>query len=144
MQPFYNSPVPYPDVKLAITSFIRKKWQRDWDGQFENKLKEIKPYINIWPTLTPRKVDVILTRLRIGHLRLTQRHLLLAEEQPTCPHCYSSVLTIRHLLTDCSGLRHMYRHYFNSSSPSLMHLLGENPHNELINFLKAADFYHYI
>ena len=64
------------------------------------------------------------------------RHLLLAAEESICPHCHSSVLTIRHLLTDCLGLRHMYRHYFHSSSPNLIDLLCENPHVELINFLR--------
>ena len=108
------------------------------------KIKEIKPCIVTWPTFTPRNIDVILTRLRIGHSRLTHRHLLLAEKEPTCTHCYSSVLTIRHLLTDCLGLRHMYRLYFHSSSPSLTNLIGEKPHHELFNFLKAANFYHEI
>ena len=42
------------------------------------------------------------------------------------------------------GLRHLYRHYFNSSLPSLKNLLGEKPHTEIINFLKEANFYHYI
>ena len=136
----FNSPVPYSDVKMAINSFMNKNWQREWDGSSENKLKEIKPCIAIWPTLTPRKTDVILTRLRIGHSRLTHRHLLLAAEEPICPYCHSSVLTIRHLLTDCLGLHHMYRHYFHSSSPNLTNLVGENPHVELINFLKTPIF----
>ena len=137
-----NSPIPYSDLKSTASSFIRNKWQREWEGCIENKLNEIKPCIAIWPTFTPRKFDVILTRLRIGHSRLTHKHLLLDETEPTCPHCYSSVLTIRHLLTDCPGLRHIYRHYFNSSSPILMNLIGEKPHYELFNFLKDAGFYH--
>ena len=137
-----NSPIPYSDIKLAVHSFIRQKWQREWNAETENKLKEIKPCIVTWPTFTPRKLDLILAHLRIGHSRLTHRHLFLAEDKPTCPHCYSSVLTIRHLLTDCLGLRHMYRHYFHSSSPSLTYLIGENPHRELFNFLKDASFYH--
>ena len=137
-----NSPIPYPDIKLAVKAFIKRKWQREWDGHCDNKLKQLKPCITIWPTLIPRKIDVIVTRLRIGHSRLTHRHLLLAEDKPTCPHCLSSILTIGHLLTDCLGLRHLYRNYFHSSSPSLTNLLCENPHPALINFLKDANFYH--
>ena len=57
-----NYPVPYSDLKLAITSFTRKNWQREWDGFSENKLSEIKPSIAIWPTLNSRKIDDILTR----------------------------------------------------------------------------------
>ena len=88
-----------------------------------NKLKEIKPWIAIWTTLKLGKFDVILTPLRIGHSRLTHTPLLFAAEESICPYCYSSVLTIRHILTDCLGLRHMYRHYFHSSSPKLKNLL---------------------
>ena len=95
-----------------------------------------QPYITIWSTINPRKSDDILTLLRIGHSRLTHTHLLMAEDQPTCPHYHSSVLTIRHILSDCFGLRHKYRQYNHSSSPSLTNLLGENPHPELFNFFK--------
>ena len=108
----------------------------------ENKLKEIKPCIAIWPTFTPRKFDIILTQLRIGHSRLTHKYLLFDETEPTFPHCCSSALTIRHLLNDCPGLRHLYRHFFHSLSPILTHLIGENLHHELLNFLKDASFYH--
>ena len=78
------------------------------------------------------------------HSRLTHRYLLLAEVEPTCPHCFCSTLTIRHLLTDCLGLRYLYRQYFQSSSPCLTYLIGEKPHHELFNFLKDASFYHEI
>ena len=71
-----NSPIPDSDIKLVVNSSIRQKWQREWDGQTESKLKEIKPCIVIWSTFTLRKIYAILTRLRIGHSRLTHRHLL--------------------------------------------------------------------
>ena len=136
-----NSSVSYSYLKLAVNSFIKGKWQGQWDREIESKLKGIKPCIAIWPTLTPRKCDVILTRLRIGHSGLTHRHLLFSEGEPICPHCYSSTLTVRHLLTDCLGLRYMYRHYFNSSLPTLTYFIDENPHYELFNFLKDDSFY---
>ena len=66
-----NSPVPYSDLKLAVTSSTRKNWQREWDRYSENKLREIK-CISIWSTFIPRKV-IILTHLRIGHSSLTHR-----------------------------------------------------------------------
>ena len=33
-------PVPYLDVKLVVKSFILQNWQREWDGQTENKEKQ--------------------------------------------------------------------------------------------------------
>ena len=59
--------VPYYDIKLGVNLLIRQKCQREWDWQSGNKLKDIKPYITIWSTINPRKINVILTRLRIGH-----------------------------------------------------------------------------
>ena len=47
-----NSPVPYSDIKLAVKSFIRQKWKKEGDGLTENKLKEIKPCITTWSTLS--------------------------------------------------------------------------------------------
>ena len=61
-----DSPVPYSDLKLAVNSFIMKKWQREWDGQIENKLKKITSYIADWPTFTARNIDVILMCLRVA------------------------------------------------------------------------------
>ena len=139
-----NSPVSYSGMKLEVTSYIRTIWQREWDWPFDNNLKDIKPHNIKWPIISPRKNDIILTHLRIGHSWLTHRHLFLAEEQPICHHFHSSSLTIHHILTDCVGLRHKYRHYFHSSSPSLTNLVGENPHPELFNFLKDINFYHEI
>ena len=70
------------------------------------------------------------------------RHLLLTEDTLHCSHCHSFILTIRLLLTDCLGLRHMYRHYFHSSSNNLTYIIGENSQIELSNFLKDTNFYH--
>ena len=61
-----DSLVPYSDLKLAVNSFIMKKWQREWDGQIENKLKKITSYIADWPTFTARNIDVILMCLRVA------------------------------------------------------------------------------
>ena len=112
-------------------------------GQSFHKLKEIKTGISLWPTCILRKNDVIFTLLRIGHIRLMHRHLLLGENPPSCSHCHFSILIIRHLLTDCLGVRHLCRHYLNPL-PSLKNLLGKKSHTEIINFLREANFYYYI
>ena len=52
----FNSPISYSDIKLTVQSLIRQKWPKEWDAQTENKLKEIKPFILIWPTFTPEKL----------------------------------------------------------------------------------------
>lgn len=39
------------------------------------------------PTNTARIVDIITTRARIGHTRLTHSYLFNQEEQPICIRC---------------------------------------------------------
>ena len=118
--------------------------KKKWIMQANNKLKQFKPTNIPWPAISCRKTHVVPTCLQIGHSRVTRRHLLLGETEPTCPHCFFSHLTIHHILTDCCGLRHLYRHYFKTSLPHLTNLIGEKPHNAIIYFLKEDGFYYNI
>ncbi|GFX63664.1 putative RNA-directed DNA polymerase from transposon BS [Trichonephila clavipes] len=58
------------------------------------------PLSGAWPVMPMRRTDVKLTRLRIGHTRLTHRHLLFGERAPECPSCDVSY-TVHHILLDC-------------------------------------------
>ena len=66
--------IPYTDAKHAINTYLRTKWQTLWNNVPFNKLRSIKPTIgdsyNVCRTV--RREEVIQTRLRIGHTRLTQ------------------------------------------------------------------------
>ena len=67
-----------------------------------NKLHEIKPVLgkknNIYRSL--RREEVVLTRLHIGHTRLTHSYLLKLEDQPFCISC-NEPFTVKHFLIDC-------------------------------------------
>ena len=141
---FLNCLIPYTDIKIQTKEFMLKKWQNLWNEQTDNKLYQIKPIISPWPEITPRKHDVLLTRLRIRHSRITHKHLLFGEPAPMCPQCHFSILTIRHILTDCPTLRHLYRQYFKTSVPDLNALIGQTPHPSLSVFLFSSGFYHQI
>ncbi|GBN10951.1 hypothetical protein AVEN_267243-1, partial [Araneus ventricosus] len=65
--------IPYCDVKKSVTRRIFSLWQETWDLQVRNKLHYIKPFIGLWPVLPTRGADVKLTRLRIGHTRVTHK-----------------------------------------------------------------------
>jgi len=47
-----------------------------------------------------RREETILTRLRIGHTRLTHSYLLTGTERPYCDNCIVP-LTIDHILSEC-------------------------------------------
>ncbi|GFY32066.1 putative RNA-directed DNA polymerase from transposon X-element [Trichonephila clavipes] len=73
-------------------NYIHRVWQETWNQQILNKLHNIHPSTSHWAALPVRRHDVRLTRLRIGHTRFTHRHLLLAENAPECPSCFSCCL----------------------------------------------------
>ncbi|GBO23693.1 hypothetical protein AVEN_221081-1 [Araneus ventricosus] len=82
-----NSTVPLTDFKKYTKFLFYTKWQRQWDTETENKLHSVKPHVQPWPSLTTRKADTLLTRLRVGHTRYTHRHLLFGEQTPMCSQC---------------------------------------------------------
>ncbi|GFV81974.1 putative RNA-directed DNA polymerase from transposon X-element [Trichonephila clavipes] len=77
-----QQPVCYQDLKTSIQNYIHHIWQETWDQQILNKLHSIHPSTAHWAAVPVRRHDVRLTRLRIGHTRLTHRHLLLGESLP--------------------------------------------------------------
>ncbi|KAI5746926.1 hypothetical protein M8J77_009130 [Diaphorina citri] len=86
------------DFKPWIAKLIKTQWQRSWDDIPNNKLKRIKPKIEEWPSSqrSTRMEEVVLTRLRIGHTRLTHEYLFTREPQPVC-QC-GETLSIQHIL----------------------------------------------
>ena len=79
-----------PDLKPRICQYVNSVFQDKWNNCNANKLHEINDTFS--PTLQiysdNRKDDVKLTRLRIGHSRLTHKHYLLNEDSPECIPCH--------------------------------------------------------
>ena len=53
-----------------------------------------------------------LTRLRIGHSRLTHKHYLLNDDMPECIPC-DRPLTVKHILVEFVDTPEMRKQYFN-------------------------------
>ena len=86
-----------------------------WDRATFNKLHEIKPVLGkntIYRSL--RREEVVLTRLRIGHTRLTNSCLLKREDQPFCIGC-NEPFTVKHFLVDCIDFSHVRRQFFQTN-----------------------------
>ncbi|GBN51923.1 hypothetical protein AVEN_90822-1 [Araneus ventricosus] len=97
---FLTRPIVYADVRSAVNQWCHCQWPKKWNMETNNKLHVIKPVLSHWVRKLNRRCDVVLTRLRIGHTRLTHKYLLFAESSPTCSHC-GDILTVKHILTDC-------------------------------------------
>ena len=131
----YN--IPYTDLKPKINNFLHKKWQQRWN---RNKLFQVKRFLGEWrPAFRKsRKEQVTITRLRIGHSRLTHSFILKQEQQPQCSICQTPC-TIKHVLLECKGFNDTRKRYFHENT---IKDLFENVHmDNVLSFLKETGLY---
>jgi ribonuclease HI len=133
--------IPFSDVCPALLQSARGQWQHHWNTQLNNKLHSVKPRLGIWESSCQktRKQEVILSRLRIGHTRLTHGYLMSREEPPMCTQC-NTVLTINHIISECPLVEQIRRRHFPSvrvmpNVQRLIHILGEGTTFDLRNVL---------
>ncbi|XP_044748699.1 uncharacterized protein LOC123309578 [Coccinella septempunctata] len=89
------------DLQALLTSKIQERWQQEWDRN-SSKLHDIHPSVKpLKFTISDRRTTVIMRRLRIGHTRYTHGYLMASSAPPLCEHC-NTVLTVKHILMDCS------------------------------------------
>ena len=86
--------IPFSNFKPSINKYILDQWQTSWNNNIGNKLLEIKPTIGEHQSVfrNIRKEEVVLTRIHLGHTRVTHSYLLLGVEHPwlRCTiHCTS-------------------------------------------------------
>ena len=134
----YDIKTPYSDYRPRISNYVNSLFQAKWDVCDNNKLHEInetflsslKLYSN------NRKEDVILTRLRIGHTRLTHKHYLTGDYRPECIPCDCS-LTIKHILIECVDTAEIREQYFNC--PDLKTLFNSVAGDTILAFLSEVN-----
>ena len=139
MQPS-NIKIPFTDWKPVIHQFIHSKWQTSWDNAVFNKLHSVMPTLGdpIYSYRSVRREEVVLSRCRIGHTKLTHSYLLLREEQPECVFC-SEPLTAKHLLIDCIDLALARAKYFDVQT---MHqLFNTISYDNILLFLRETGLY---
>ncbi|GBM14743.1 hypothetical protein AVEN_220446-1 [Araneus ventricosus] len=132
--------IPVVDLKKHVKMLLYSKWQEEWDLETNNKFHAVKPFVRHWPSLTSRKADTLLTRLRIGHTRFTHLHLLFGEEPPMCSRC-NCHMSVRHILSECTNFNARPLQFFQAPSVSLPYLLDKTPHVNLFAFLKSIQFF---
>ena len=94
--------------------YILKRWQDGWDQQIHSKLHEMHSLVGKTPCSDGqnRKEQVILTRCRIAHGRLTHSYLLNKEERPECIPCNSNY-SMKHVLVDCVDVADLRQNFYN-------------------------------
>ena len=78
--PILNLPVPSSDFSSLIRYHSLKQWQESWNSETLNKLHSVEPKVNVFNLYRlPRRDEIIIHRLRIGHSYITHGHLLRGE-----------------------------------------------------------------
>ena len=113
---------PVYDLKSHYRSLINSSWYNTWLTQPLTKLRSIKKAPTPWSSSnrSSRHEEIIVSRLRIGHTRLTHSCLLLGlYSPPLCQYCHAEEITVPHFFScpslQTSGNPTLSRH----SSPQL-------------------------
>ena len=140
--------IPHSDMKGPIKSYIFRKWQERWESPLlanNKKYKKVRSTIDFWPSSCHpnRRYEKVLTRLRIGHTRLTHKFLLGRGDAPECDHC-RTLLTVEHILVHCGKYRDK-RHKYHLDGRSIEEILNENVIlDKLMGFLKEINLFYEI
>ena len=141
--PLCNECIPVSDYFDILKNQMIQQWRNQWENESQhNKLKKIKPDVLKWNSSiqTSRKLEVILTRLRIGHTKLTHSYLMKSprENKPMCNSC-NKELTIEHIFNECKeNERERIQHF---GMNKLKEILKDRPNFQIIkivNFLKKT------
>lgn len=98
---FWETEVPAEDQKRVAMKMIEEQWKSEWFNDHKNRFThKIKPTTETWKDRKSRCEQRVLTRLRIGHTRLTHKHLYTKDPAPMCDACQVRV-TVEHILLNC-------------------------------------------
>ena len=125
-------------MKWVFRNYVQGLWQQRWSSLPDNrKYKAIRNSVSHWPSSFQRnrRVEVILTRLRIGHTRMTHSFLLSGDSAPECIFC-DLPLTVEHLLVYCTQYDPARQRY-QLANRSIREILGpEVDTDNLFGFLE--------
>ncbi|XP_062715142.1 uncharacterized protein LOC134291426 [Aedes albopictus] len=139
--PAVEVPIPGEDALRTIKQAIRQRWENNWFETREAKLREIKHDTYRWTDHGNAADQRVLTRLRIGHTRLTHTFLLKKEPPPTC-ECCGTTLDVRHVILNCRKYERE-RQENNIGTTSLRDALSneEEKTTRILKFLRDSGLY---
>ncbi|KAL4104307.1 hypothetical protein QTP88_019608 [Uroleucon formosanum] len=132
------------DIKRNINKYCVEWWNSKWHNTSENKLREIKHSVELWPKYTDlnRKNEVILNRLRIGHTKFTHGHLMAKTDPPLCSTCNLNY-SIEHIIIHCPNFNAARRDF--NIPDNLYDAIGPFSNwRNIILYLKEIELYNSI
>lgn len=138
-------PITIKDLKNRIKTYHREKIFENWQKiePTKNKLRKIKSSVGPVKNLKmlKRSEAMKITRLRLGHTRLTHGHFM-AKEDPRKCKC-DETLTVEHIFNDCPMMR-TARKKFKIESIHSLGIDKEENYRNIVRFLKKTKLYHEI
>ena len=139
LMPISSMTIPYSDYLPLIRTHILNQWQSSWSLETENKLHAIEPTVNETKSYwLPRRDEIIIHRLRIGHTYLTHGYLLKRDSPHECSACQTQ-LTVEHVLLGCQTWNAIRAKYFTDTS--LIDLFSNATSRCIVDFIKEIEFY---
>lgn len=140
--PISTLQIPATDLRPAIHSYVTEIWQGEWDANPQANLHQIQPKVLITTKQKHRSLrrreQTIISRLRIGHTRLTHEYLLEGTEPPVCTPC-NAPLTVEHILINCIDFQPARdKHY---SVHSLSELFSNCQPSAILKFLNEIQLH---
>ncbi|XP_034171030.2 uncharacterized protein LOC117600134 [Osmia lignaria lignaria] len=128
------------DEALKMTKKkLRSQWETEWKTTASTRSLNInKKFFKTHTTHTeqPRREQVAISRIRIGHTKTTHSYLLTKDPVPRCEECHAQ-LTIDHLILNCPKYDTIRRKY------TLKSLIKDNLEDkishDLLKFLKETE-----
>lgn len=132
-------PVPRQDLLLWAHGKIKAAWDREWFGHREVFLRRIKPTTVAGKDRSDQEEQRALTRLRIGHTRLTHGDSFKTGGK-NCATC-GVPLTVAHILLDC--LQYAAERAKFELDPNLGVVLANDAdeENKLLGFLRETGLF---
>ena len=149
------NPLLRNDAISRVKMKTRQIWQQRWtDTPIRNKLRQITSDLSPLPNIScsSRLWERTLTRLRIGHTRLTHGYLMAggtpSPSPPECDECNDgSNLTVKHILTECVAYRTARLAAFRRNNLSMKLILIEgdtSPTGPLAQFILSTGLINFI
>ncbi|XP_058817602.1 uncharacterized protein LOC131680902 [Topomyia yanbarensis] len=130
--------VPGADAVSQIKTTIRNRWYQRWSASTEVKLREVKFNTTKWTDRENSADQRVLTRLRIGHTRLTHEFLLKRTSPPVCDYC-GVTLNVRHVILHCRIYDEARKKHDIEPTSLRAALCNDNDSEQkVLNFLKEA------
>lgn len=127
--------IPGEDALRICRNELRECWEDEW-SKSDNFLRITKPTTRPWRDRTSPTEQRCLSRLRIGHTRLTHQHLF-NNDSNVCETC-GEQQTVRHILVNCR--KYEEERIVCSLTNNIEEILSYNKEEEtkLIKFLRRT------